>query len=69
MAIRLDLNLHSGSAAFAPDFARVELGRILRLLATKIEGGSDGEIPLRDVNGNRCGGAFIEIWNDEEAEA
>ena len=65
MAARLDLNLHSGNAAFEPDTAAHEIARILRALADRIEGGAEGPFTLRDVNGNKCGAAHLEIWNDE----
>lgn len=65
MAIRFDLNLNSGNAAFEPGNAAHEAARILRALADKIEGGAEGPFTLRDVNGNACGSAFLEIGNGE----
>lgn len=64
MAIRLDLNLHSGNSAFDPADAAHEAARILRALADSIEAGKEGHFTLRDINGNTCGGAFLEIWDD-----
>lgn len=68
MAIRLDLNMNSGSAAFTGNEAG-EVARILRAFADMIETGREGHFHLRDLNGNGCGGAFFEVWDDEEADA
>lgn len=65
MAIRLDLNLHSGDDAFTPDAAPAELARVLRCMAAAVEKGREGPFTLRDVNGNTCGSAHLEIWDDE----
>lgn len=65
MAARLDLNLMSGDAAFEPDTARAELVTILRNMAQQIEDGAEGAFRFHDTNGNACGGAFLEIWDDE----
>ncbi len=67
MAARLDLNLHSGNAAFEPDSAAAALARILRKLADHIEAGQEGGFNLGDVNGNQCGRAWLEVWDDEAA--
>ncbi len=65
MAIRFDLNLTSGNAVFEPGDAAREAARILRAMAEAIEGGKEGPFTLRDVNGNACGSAFLEIGNGE----
>ena len=65
MAIRFDLNLNSGNAAFEPATAATELARILRRLADTIENEFQGAFTLRDVNGNACGSAFLEIGDGE----
>ena len=71
MAIRLDLNLHSGNAAFDPatsDPAQ-EIARLLRALADQIEDGREGPFNLHDVNGQPAGAAHLEIWDDENPDA
>ena len=67
MAIRLDLTLHSGNAAFDPATGSpaAELARILRALADSIEEGREGGFHLRDINGQPAGTAHLEIWDDE----
>lgn len=68
--VNLDLKLNSSSAAFADGNGPAEIARILRLLALKIEGGSEGTFSLRDINGNKCGEVFLDVWpDDEEASA
>ena len=65
MTARLDLKLASASAAFTDEPGR-EVARILRDLARRIEDGAEGQFSLRDLNGNACGSAFLEVWTDAE---
>lgn len=71
MAIRLDLTLHSGNAAFDPATGTPahEAARLLRALADQIEEGREGAFILRDVNGQSTGAAHLEIWDDENPDA
>lgn len=61
--IDLELRLESGNAAF-DDSPHNETARILRLLADAIESGKEGDFLLSDINGNRVGRAFFEVWQD-----
>lgn len=52
----ISVEMSTGNAAFAESYAGWEVGRILREAATKVrEGGFDGELNLRDINGNKVG--------------
>jgi len=50
----IKIEIQTDNAAFS-EGGGYEVARILRELATKIEGGHDGPIPLMDINGNRVG--------------
>ena len=60
MTLKIEIDLDN--AAFEPD-AGSEVARILRALADKVSGChltvAGGAINLRDINGNRVGGARI----------
>ena len=66
MAVDLTLKIKSDNAAFA-DNAGAEVARILRAMADAIdEGGAEGHFDLRDINGNRVGSAWFEVWPEAE---
>lgn len=67
MAIKFSCEIKSNNAAFT-DAPGDELARILRALADRIESGAEGHFVLRDVNGNKVGEAFVDIWPDEGEE-
>ena len=66
MAIEISLTMNSEGDAFDEGRAPAEIARILRELADAIADGAEGHFHLRDVNGNGCGRAIVEIWTDEE---
>jgi len=61
--INLELQIQSENSAF-DEKPHNEIARILRLLADTIESGREGYLVLYDVNDNRAGKAFLEIWQD-----
>jgi hypothetical protein len=63
MAVKISVNVETnGNAAFEEDAAASEIARILRDVALRIENQDypDGEVPIRDINGNKCGSFFVE---------
>lgn len=56
---QINISIETGNAAFEDGPTEVEVGRILRELATKFEDGGLSDTPLRDINGNRVGEASI----------
>lgn len=61
------LNIETGNAAFE-DGAYLEVSRILRELANRIEQTESMEHNLRDVNGNHVGSCNYEADEEEEEE-
>lgn len=57
------VTIKTDNAAFEDDMG-YEIARILRQLADRVERGEEGDIILRDVNGNRVGMAGFKV--DEE---
>lgn len=58
----------NGNAAFE-DAPATEVARILREVAKRLEDGDypDGNVPVRDVNGNKCGFfSYIDDGQDPE---
>lgn len=65
-----DLHIETGNAAFDEGNAHLEVARILRELAKKIEQSEFMEHKLYDINGNRVGECSYEpeLEEDEESE-
>lgn len=61
MAVQITIEIETtGNAAFE-DAPASEIARILRELAKRMEDGDfpEGDTPVRDINGNRCGSVFL----------
>jgi len=54
------LSIKTDNAAFEDD-PGYEIARILRQVADRVECGEEGDIILRDVNGNRVGMAGFKV--------
>jgi hypothetical protein len=61
MTVHIGINVHTNGNAAFEDAPATEMGRILREVAKRLEDGDfpDGEVPLRDVNGNKCGSFYF----------
>jgi len=64
--VTLHVSMQSEGDAFQDGNAPAEVARVLRALADSIESGREGSFHLLDANGNGCGNASLEIWDDEE---
>jgi hypothetical protein len=64
----LYLNIQSGNAAFSHGHAPLEMVRILRDLADRIEtlGSLDLNLPLSDINGNKVGLCYASEGADDD---
>jgi hypothetical protein len=61
--MRLTIELSTENAAFTDGNAGIEVARILRAAADKIEtwpGANEFKIGLRDINGNKVGALVVE---------
>lgn len=60
------LEFETGNAAF-DDMPEIEVARILRQIADRIEGpaGRFYDAPVRDINGNRIGSVYFDAESDQ----
>lgn len=61
----LNINIRMDNHAFAEDW-RDEAARILRVAARALLAGEDGEIVLRDINGNPVGMMTTDLDVDKQ---
>ena len=62
------VEIRTDNAAFEPEWAlRGEIARILRELAQRVyDQGAEHGFVLVDINGNSCGGAYLEKAEEEK---
>jgi hypothetical protein len=71
MTVSIHVSIDSNNNAAFADQPATEVARIMREVAKRLEDGDypDGNVPLRDVNGNKCGFfSYIDDGQDADDE-
>jgi hypothetical protein len=68
MTVSISVQIDSNNNAAFAEGPATEIGRIMREVAKRIEDGDhpDGIVPIRDVNGNKCG--WFSVIDDGEED-
>lgn len=66
MTDKLEVEIDLGNAAFEGDNRPVEVARILRALADRIDTGATDGL-LHDINGNRVGRWYLDPIDEEDS--